>query len=139
MFQYPAKFIKEDKFYSLKFIDIDAVTQGKTMEELLLNAQDILSLVIEEDLKRNKEIPAPSKIYGENILYIQPYPEIGISIFLRHLRKESHLTQKQIAEKVNIPYQSYQKIERGLRANITLKTLFKLAKAFDKKLIIDFK
>ncbi|MCD4784777.1 MAG: type II toxin-antitoxin system HicB family antitoxin [Candidatus Eremiobacteraeota bacterium] len=139
MFQYPAKFIKEDKFYSLKFIDIDAVTQGKTMEELLLNAQDILSLVIEEDLKRNKEIPTPSKVYGENILYIQPYPEIGISLFLRHLRKESHLTQKQIAEKVNIPYQSYQKIERGLRANITLKTLFKLAKAFEKKLIIDFK
>lgn len=139
MIQYPAKFIKEEKFYSLKFIDIDAVTQGKTMEELLSNARDILSLVIEEDLKRNKEISLPSEAFGDNIIYIEPYPEASISLILKQLRSEKNFTQKQVAEKINIPYQSYQKIERGQRANITLKTLFKLARAFDKKLIIDFK
>jgi DNA-binding XRE family transcriptional regulator/predicted RNase H-like HicB family nuclease len=139
MIKYPARYISEGSLYSIRFLDIDAVTQGATLEELLLNAQDILSLVIEEDIKRNLDIPGPSNVTGEDVVYVEPYPEVAVSLFLKQLRKDSNLTQKQVAEKIRIPYQSYQKIEKGLRPNITLKTLRKLARAFDKKLEIKFK
>ena len=138
MIKYPAQYIKEENFYSIRFIDIDAVTQGKTMEELLLNAKDILSLVIEEDLKRSKEIPDPSVIKGENILYVEPYSHVVLSLLVRQLRKEENLTQKQVADRINMAYQSYQKIEHCQRSNITLKTLQKLAQAFGKNIEIRF-
>ncbi len=77
---YPARYIKEEKFYSLKFIDLDAITQGETMEELLINAQDILSLVIEEDMKRDREISPPSKVEGEDIVYVEPYQRVKNNI-----------------------------------------------------------
>lgn len=77
MLQYPAKFEKEEKFYILEFIDFpQAFTQGKTMEQLVFRAQDVLSIAIKHNLDRNIPIPPPSNIMGENIMLIDPSPEI---------------------------------------------------------------
>ncbi|MCD4784984.1 MAG: helix-turn-helix domain-containing protein [Candidatus Eremiobacteraeota bacterium] len=144
--KYPAKFEKEiledhDNMtaYSLQFIDFpDAITQGESLEELVEMGQDVLSMVIESMIEDNEEVPLPSKVEGEDILHITPYPEIEIPLVLKNMRKEAGLTQKQVAEKLRIPWQTYQKIERAKKSNITLRTLFKLARAFGKKLEIGF-
>ena len=144
--KYPAKFEKErlkehnnKTVYSLQFIDFpDAVTQGETLEELEEMGQDVLSMVIESMIEDNEEIPMPSDFKGEDILQIAPYPEIEIPVVLKKMRKEAGLTQKEIAKKLELPWQTYQKIERAKKSNITLKTLNKLAKAFGKRLEIGF-
>ncbi|MHC9544604.1 MAG: type II toxin-antitoxin system HicB family antitoxin [Vulcanimicrobiota bacterium] len=75
---YPAKWEKESEtMYSLGFIDFPgAITQGKDMQELHRCAQDVLSLAIKFNLDRNIEIPEPSQIQGDDIIMIEPYPEI---------------------------------------------------------------
>lgn len=75
--KYPARIIKEEKGYSLIFVDFpNAVTQGETLEELLKNGKDVLSIAIKHLIDRGREMPEPSDIGGDDILQIEPYPRI---------------------------------------------------------------
>ena len=144
MIKYPARYehdkIGKEKGYYLEFIDIpDAFTQGYTIEELYEMGQDVLSLILEDYLDENKEIPIPSTIEGDNILHIEPYPEIAIPLMMKKLRREMGLTQEEAAKKLQISYQTYKKIEEGQRVNPTLKILERIASLFNLKLILDFK
>ncbi|MFA6282191.1 MAG: helix-turn-helix transcriptional regulator [Candidatus Omnitrophota bacterium] len=112
--------------------------QNWYLEELLEYAQDALSLILEEYLQKNNEMPEPSIIDGENIVYVEPYPEVLLSIEIRNIRKEIGASQTEIASKMNIPYQTYQRWEHSKNFNPTLKTLRKVAKALNKKLEIKF-
>lgn len=77
MFEYPAKFVKEEKFYFAEFVDFShAFTQGTNLKELKFNLQEVLSMAIEHNLDNNIPIPLPSKVEGKDIIYIQPFPEI---------------------------------------------------------------
>jgi transcriptional regulator with XRE-family HTH domain len=53
------------------------------------------------------------------------------------IRNELGLSQKEVAHRLHIAYQSYQAWENPKVANPTLKQLSKLAGAVGKKLIID--
>lgn len=55
---------------------------------------------------------------------------LNLSKNLKDLRKASGMTQKQVAEKLQIAYQSYQAYELGLTVP-TLKNFIKLTKLFD--------
>ncbi|GEM_PF-2457455 len=78
MIKYPARYEKESEaMYSLGFIDFPgAITQGKDMEELHHNGQDVLSLAIKFNLDRDLDIPEPSQIEGDDIILVEPFPEI---------------------------------------------------------------
>ena len=54
----------------------------------------------------------------------------NLSENLHELRKQFGYTQKQVAEKIGITYQSYQAYERGI-AVPTLQNFIKLAKLYD--------
>ena len=54
----------------------------------------------------------------------------NLSKNLKLLRKEVGLTQKQVAEKLGITYQSYQAYELGITVP-TLQNFIRLAKIFD--------
>ena len=59
---YPAIFTKEEKFYSVRFPDIESCyTQGETLQEALEMATDVLSLTL-YNLEEEKKIPTPSEI-----------------------------------------------------------------------------
>lgn len=55
---------------------------------------------------------------------------LNLSKNLKDLRKASGMTQKQVAEKLQIAYQSYQAYELGLTVP-TLQNFIKLTKLFD--------
>lgn len=55
---------------------------------------------------------------------------INLSENLRLLRKQSGLTQREVAQKLNVAYQSYQAYELGITVP-TLQNFIKLAKLFD--------
>ena len=54
-----------------------------------------------------------------------------ISSRLKELRKERDWTQQKLAEKAGLSFNAVTKIEQGAAEHPTLKTLLKLANAFD--------
>jgi len=139
MIKYPGIIHDDSDGFWIDFPDLKGcVTQGDTMEELMAMAEDALSLYLEDYIESEKELPASSSLQGENIVYVEPYPEIAIPLTIKELRKQQKLSQTEIAERIGVKYQTYQQIENINKFNATVKTLDKIARAFGKRLKIDF-
>ena len=62
-YAYPAIFTKEESGYFVDFPDIKpCYTEGKTLEEAVIMAKDVLESCIEFILERNEPLPQPSDI-----------------------------------------------------------------------------
>jgi len=62
-FTYPAVFIKEETGYFVEFPDVKpCYTEGKTLEEAVIMAKDVLESRIEVALERGEKLPTPSDI-----------------------------------------------------------------------------
>ncbi|MFH1029474.1 MAG: helix-turn-helix transcriptional regulator, partial [Pseudomonadota bacterium] len=78
----------------------------------------------------------PSSITGADIHTITVAPNVAVAIMLRKLRADE--SQVEIARKLNIAYQVYQRLENPRKANPTLKTLEKIARVFGKHVELGF-
>jgi antitoxin HicB len=137
MLSYPAHIVKEDDAFLVTFPDLENVaTFGSTIEEALQNAEDALNGCLASDFERNFSIPEPSNISGECIHTITVAPHVAVAIMLRKLRADE--SQVEIARKLNIAYQVYQRLENPRKANPTLKTLEKIARVFGKHVELGF-
>jgi antitoxin HicB len=137
MLTYPANIVKEDETFLVTFPDLEnVVTFGATIEEAIQNAEDALNGCLASDFERNFSIPEPSIITGEDIHTITVAPHVAIAIMLRKLRADA--SQVEIARKLNIAYQVYQRLENPRKANPTLKTLEKIARVFGKHVELGF-
>ena len=137
MLNYPAHIAKEDDAFLVTFPDLEnVVTFGATIEEAILNAEEALNGCLASDFERNFGIPEPSSITGENIHRITVAPHVAVAIMLRKLRADA--TQVEIARKLDISYQVYQRLENPRKANPTIKTLEKIAKVFGKHVELGF-
>jgi len=75
--KYAARIIEERKGFSIEFIDFpNAVTQGDTIDELLKNGRDVLSIALKHLIDRGREMPIPSDACGDNIAWIEPSAKI---------------------------------------------------------------
>jgi antitoxin HicB len=138
MFKYPAKitYNKTDNTYYVKFPDLpNCFTDGETLEEALERAAEVLSLYLESVHENNFKFSDPSHVSGKNIYYISPELNVSFAILLRKERESKHLSQKQIAEKLDISYQAYQRYENPRKANPTLKTIAKVENILGKSLV----
>ncbi len=136
---YPAiiKYDKEDKAYLVEFPDLQGcVTYGESLSEAKANAEEALSGYLASVFDRGFKIPARSQPKGKNIYPISPASTVMIPILLRNIREELKLSQVDAAKRLKISYQSYQKLENPNKANPTLKTLEKVAKAFGKHFVV---
>jgi len=62
-YAYPAIFIKEETGYFVEFPDIQpCYTEGKTLEEAVIMAKDVLESCIELILEKGEKLPPPSDI-----------------------------------------------------------------------------
>jgi len=113
------------------------VTQGETEQEVMANAKDALSGWLAVSFERNFSIPEAKTVKGKNIRWVEPRADVSIPLMIRKIRNELGLSQKEIARRLHITYQSYQAWENPKIANPTLKQLSKLADAVGKKLIIE--
>ncbi len=138
--QYPLRVHKaEEGGYWAEFPDLPGcVTEGDTLKETLDNAQEALSGWIASKFERNFEVPIASSPKGKSIHLIEPYPEVMVPLLLRKIRAEIGLSQKEVAKKLAITYQTYQMWEKPASANPTIKQLAKVASAVGKKLILEF-
>lgn len=63
---------------------------------------------------------------------------VNIALEIVKFRSKNQLTQDEFAKKLHIPQQVVSRLEQPDYTGYTLKTLLKLTKAFNKKLIIKF-
>jgi len=123
--------LKKDKYdtnaYLVSFPDLPNVnTYGDTKEEALRHAAEALNGCIECDFERGYSLPKPRKINRKNAYPIPVEPHIQIAWQLRKLRN-GH-SQSDIAQKLGITYQAYQKLENPRKCNPTIKTLEKISR-----------
>jgi antitoxin HicB len=89
--------------------------------------KEALEGCLESDISHGKEIPPPN--------YTEGYPvtvasHIALSLRLRELRGGQ--SQTNIAQKLGLSYQAYQRLENPRKANPIVKTLEKIAHIYGK-------
>lgn len=120
--------------YVVQFLDLEeAFTEGETIEECLFNAQEVLSLVIEQRLADGVEIPSPS--HGDASYWVTPDATIQAAMLVRMNRKDRTLAD--LARALGTSWPSAQRLENP-RHSPTLKQLERAAAALGKRLILSF-
>ena len=123
---------KEGREYIAQFQDMpNIVTCGFSHDEALAMAKEALDGCLESDISQGLSIPKP--------VYKKGYPvavasHIVLSLRLRELRGEQ--SQTDIAMKLGLSYQAYQRLENPRKANPTVKTLEKIANVYGRELVI---
>jgi antitoxin HicB len=139
--EYPAKitYSKKDKSYLVEFPDLEGcLTEGSTIEEALKNAKEALTGYLSSLFERGFKIPESSRRKGRDFFMIEPESEVATPIMLRKIRDELKMNQVEAAKKLGISYQAYQRLENPSKCNPTIKTLERVAKAFQKQLLVEF-
>ena len=138
MIKYPAiiKYDKSDKGFNVEFPDLPGCfTCADTEEEAIVFAKEALTGYLESIDSRKLKIPRPSTLKGKNVHYISPEKKAGFAIWLKTKREEQGFSQKQIATKLGITYQTYQRFENPSKANPTLTTITKLENLYNESLL----
>jgi antitoxin HicB len=118
--------------YIAQFPDMPNVaTCGFTHEEALAMAKEALEGCLEADISLGNEIPPPSFAEGYPVTVAS---HIALSMRLRELRGRQ--SQTDIAKKLGLSYQAYQRLENPRKANPTVKTLEKIARIYGRELNI---
>jgi len=134
---------KKSKTISVLFAEHPGViTYGDSWEHAERMAEEALSAALESDFDRELSLPKakkPKLKKGQKTVFIRISPEVRMAYLLRNVRSRANLTQKQMAKKLDISYQAYQRMERPGRSNLTVLTLEKIAKAVNGELVLDLK
>ena len=133
---YYCRLIKEERIYLVEFPDVpNALSSGRTRDEALSNAAEALNGVLESDIAHGFPLPEAGTGPGRGLYPIEVEPHILLAWELRRLRGDR--PQSEIAESLGLSYQAYQRLENPAKANPTVKTLQRMAKAFGKRLKIE--
>ena len=123
---------KKGNIFIAQFPDMpNVMTCGFTHDEALVMAKEALDGCLESDISRGLPIPPPKYKKGYPITVSN---HIVLSLRLRELRGEK--SQSDIANKLGLSYQAYQRLENPRKANPTVKTLEKIARVYGRQLNI---
>ena len=123
---------KDGDMLIVRFPDMPNVqTFGTNQEEALAMAKEALEGCLESDISRGIPIPAPRYKKG---FPVSVSNNIVLALRLRELRGEQ--SQTDIAQKLGLSYQAYQRLENPRKANPTVKTLEKIARVYGRELRI---
>jgi len=126
---YFCKIFRDGDYYSVEFPDVAGVlTYGKTLEEAQAMSRDALNLMLASIVEDGQPLPKSKPRKGTGIYAIEVNPSIMAAAEIRQARKAAGLTQKQMAARLNVAYQVYQKLEDPDRSNPTIKTLAQVAR-----------
>lgn len=121
---------KEGSEYISQFPDMpNIVTCGFSKEEALFMAKEALDGCLEADISQGNTIPKPAFKKGYPIIVAN---HIVVAMQLRELRGEQ--SQTDVAKKLGLSYQAYQRLENPRKSNPTIKTLERIAHVFGREL-----
>jgi len=133
---YFAKLTKEADGYSVEFPELPGcVSEGDTLQEALGMASEALDLWLKYLLDKGKDIPMPKVHAGKGFHAIPVDARLAVAINIRISRGRRSMAE--IAESIGTSTQNYFRYEHS-KANPTVSTLEKIAKATGKRLEISF-
>ncbi|MBZ0273298.1 helix-turn-helix domain-containing protein [bacterium] len=132
---------KASETVGVRFHDFpNIVTYGFDRDHAVEMAGEALNGCLESDYDRHVPLPEsrrkPRVKKGEEAVFVTLDPDVRTAYLVRGWREESGLTQAQMARRMDISTQAYQRIERPGRANLTIATLMRVAEAVEKRLVI---
>ena len=132
--KYYCKIELEDSMYGVTFPDFpNIITVGKDVDEALAMAHEALNASLACDVSRGMPLPKPTAA-KKGWYSIEVLPHILVAWQIRELRGK--LSQSEIAQRMGLSYQAYQRLENPVKSNPTIKTLERIAKVMGKQLSI---
>lgn len=120
----------------VRFVDLDeAFTEGRTLEEAAFNAQEVLSLVLEQRIEDDQEIPLPSKANTGH--KIAPDATVQAAALVRLARQGGNKTFADMARAMDTSWASVQRLENA-RHSVSLSQLERAAGALGHRLVLSF-
>ena len=117
---------KEGDEFIVQFPDMpNIVTCGFSRDEALAMAKEALDGCLEADISQGSIIPRPSFKEGNPITVAN---HIAVAMQLREIR--GNQSQTDVAKKLGLSYQAYQRLENPRKSNPTIKTLERIAHVF---------
>jgi antitoxin HicB len=132
--RYPAMIeMQSDGSFLVTFVDLpDTFTEGRSKEEALFNAAEVLSGMLAWRLEEAKDVPAPSqKVKG--VHYVAPDAKTQAAMLLRLARGDRSLSD--LARALETSWPSAKRLENPTHWP-SLKTLDRAAAALGKKLVL---
>ena len=124
---------EEGGLFGVEFPDLpNVITVGSTREEALAMALEALNAALESDVSRGLSLPKPLAGPGKGLCPIEVSAHIVVANEIRRLRGDR--SQSEIAARLGLSYQAYQRHENPAKGNPTVKTLQRVARAFGKRL-----
>ena len=111
------------------------LTYGKTLEDAKVMAAEAVSGLLESYLEHGDKFTVPKTKSSSGWYGIEINPGLAFALWLRSTRISHNMTLSDVAEKMGVKYQVYQKLENPRTANPTLKTLKKLEAIFGQELV----
>lgn len=132
--KYPAKIVVEEQTYLVQFLDLEeAFTEGKSLEEAVSMAEEVLDLVIQARLDLGQAVPQPSEVSGKKTYWI-PLPA-STQAALAVIWASSETTKAELARRMGTSWASVQRLENP-KNNTTIRQLEKALAATGKRLIL---
>ncbi|MCL2410059.1 MAG: type II toxin-antitoxin system HicB family antitoxin [Treponema sp.] len=123
---------KNGDIFLVDFPDMpNVLTYGVSHDHALEMAKEALEAILEVEISKGMSIRPPAYKKGYPISVAS---HITISLRLRELRGGQ--SQTDIAQKLGLSYQAYQRLENPRKANPTVKTLEKIARVYGQELSI---
>ena len=132
--RYPATIEQQpDGAWLVRFVDLpDTFTEGRSREEALFNAAEVLSAMLAWRLDEAKDVPAPSQRV-EDADYIAPDAKTQAAMLLRLARGERSLSE--LARALETSWPAAKRLEDPTHWP-SLKTLDRAAAALGKRLVL---
>lgn len=143
--RYPARFDRDpDGQIVVQFPDLGGTgisTFGSTLSAARDHAREALTLYLEASFERGFSLDqVPDRLPGgDGWEWVYPESSVVVPILIRHIRTTAGWTQKQAAQRLGVPYTTWQKWEHPAKCNATLSTLEKVAGALGKRLEVAFR
>ncbi len=137
MIAYPAIFSPDEgDTENVEFPDLPGcLAYGDDRDHARLMAREALSGYLASLLDRDLEIPGPSHRSGPDVEIIEAESSVSFALRLRQERKRQGLALTEVADRLGVKYQVYQRLEDPDRSNPTLKTIAKLEEVLGTKLL----
>ncbi|MDR2942890.1 MAG: type II toxin-antitoxin system HicB family antitoxin [Treponema sp.] len=111
------------------------ITDGESLEHAKEMAAEAVCGLIETYIEHNIPFSIPPANNGADYHAIPLEPGLTFALWLRGQRKSHNMSLADVAEKMGVKYQVYQKLENPRTANPTLKTLCKIERIFGNEVV----
>ena len=111
------------------------ITYGNSLDKAKTMAAEAVSGLLESYLEHGDKFTIPKGGSSRDWYGIEIEPGLAFALWLRNTRLLHNMTLAEVAEKMGVKYQVYQKLENPRTANPTLKTLKKLESIFGQELV----